>query len=78
MQNDMKFEDINVDQVKVVLKINNVGIMINGDMNAKNQFTMVDVIEDLFRILVYVDVTVMHHVMLENIQIMKIVNVEKS
>ena len=78
MQNDMKFEDINVDQVKVVLKTNNVGIMINGDMNAKNQFTMVDVIEDLFKILVYVDVNVMHHVMLENIQIMKIVNVEKS
>ena len=51
----------------MVLKINNVGIMINGDMNAKNQFTMVDVIEDLFRILVYVDVNVMHHVMLENI-----------
>ena len=51
----------------MVLKINNVGIMINGDMNAKNQFTMVDVSEDLSGILVYVDVNVMLHVMLENI-----------
>ena len=47
-------------------------------MNAKNQFTMVDVIEDLSGILVYVDVNVMLHVMLENILIMKIVNVEKD
>ena len=36
-------------------------------MNVKNQFTMVDVSKDLSGILVYVDVNVMLHVMLENI-----------
>ena len=42
---------------------NNVGIMINTDMNAKNLLIMEDVIKDLFGILVTVNVT--NYVMLE-------------
>ena len=38
--------------------INNVGIMINADVNAKNWSTKVDVMMDLFGILVYVNVNV--------------------
>ena len=44
---------------------NNVGIMINTDMNAKNLLIMKDVIKDLFGILLTVNVT--NYVMLESI-----------
>ena len=47
--------------------INNVGIMINADVNAKNQSTKASVMMDLFGILVYVNVNVINHVILENI-----------
>ena len=49
--------------------INNVGIVINIDVNAKNLVTKVDVMMDLFGILAYVNVNVnvISHEMLENI-----------
>ena len=40
--------------------------MINADVSAKNSLTKVDVIMDLFGILVYVNVNVINHVMLED------------
>ena len=57
---------------------NNVGIMINPDINVKNSLKKEDVIKDLFGFLVIVNVNVIRHVMLDNIYIMKIVSVEKS
>ena len=47
--------------------ISNVGIMINTDVSAKNLLAKVDVMMDLFGILVYVNVNVINHVMLEDI-----------
>ena len=40
-------------------------IMINADGNAKNWLTKVDMMMDLFGILVYVNVKVINHVMLD-------------
>ena len=51
----------------VFVIINNSGIMINADVNAKNWLTKLDVIKDLFEILVIVIMNVINHVMLENI-----------
>ena len=36
MEQDMKLVNVNVDQIQAFVVINNVGIMINADMNAKN------------------------------------------
>ena len=36
IQNDMKRVNVNVDQMQVFVTINNAGIMINTDVNAKN------------------------------------------
>ena len=47
--------------------INNVGIMINADVNLKNWLTKDDVMKDLFGILVIVNVNVKNHVMLVDI-----------
>ena len=55
--------------------IRNVGIMINADTNANNWLTKEHEINDLFGILVIVNINVINHVMLENIEVMKIVNV---
>ena len=57
--------------------IRNVGIMINADINANNWLTKEHEINDLFGILVIVNINVINHVMLENIGVMKIVNVER-
>ena len=57
--------------------IKNLGITINADVNAKNSLSNVDVMMDLFGTLVYVNVNVINHVILENNHVMKIVNVEK-
>ena len=53
--------------MQVFVTINSVGIMINSDVNAKNWLTKVNVMMDLFGILVYVNVNVINHVMLNNI-----------
>ena len=57
--------------------IRNVGIMINADINANNWLTKEHEINHLFGILVIVNINVINHVMLENIEVMKIVNVER-
>ena len=53
--------------MQVFVMINDVGIMINVDVNAKNWFTKVNVMMDLFGILVYMNVNVINDVMLENL-----------
>ena len=58
--------------MQVFVMINNLGIMINADVNGKNLQAKADVMMDLFKILVNVNV------ILQNIQIMKTVNVEKK
>ena len=52
--------------MQVFVRINNAGIMISVDVNAKNWLTKVDIMMDLFGILVYVNVIVINNVMLEN------------
>ena len=74
----IKRVSVNVDYMQVFVKINNIGIKINADLNVKNQLTKEYVINDLFGILVIVNVSLINHVMLENIQIMKIKNAEKN
>ena len=58
--------------------INNVGIMINADVNANDRLAEEDVTNDLFGILVNVNVNVINHVILDNIWIRKIVNAGKN
>ena len=53
--------------MQVFVIINNDGIIINADVNGKNCLIMEDMIKDLFRILVIVNVSVINHVILENI-----------
>ena len=74
----MKLASVNVNQMQVFVIIDKVGIMKNADMNVKNQLTKKYKIKDLFGILVTVIANVINPVMLENIQTMKIVNVEKK
>ena len=73
----MKHVYANVDQMQVFLIIRKGRMKINADINAKNGLTKVYGIKDIFRIQVISNVNVMNHVMLDNIQIMKIVSVEK-
>ena len=47
--------------------ISNVEIMINADVNSKNSLAKVDMMMNLFGILIYVNLRVINHVMLENI-----------
>ena len=63
----MKPVHVNVDWMQVFIIIESVGIMINANVNAKKWLTKVYVMIDLFVILVYVNVNVIHYVMLENI-----------
>ena len=78
IQYNKKLVNVDVDQMQVFVITNNVGIKINIDVNVKNQLKKEDVIQDLFEILETMNVKVINHVMLENIQIMKIVNAEKK
>ena len=61
-------------QVFVIMK--NVGIMINADLNVNNLLPKVYVIQDLFGMLV--NVNVINHVMSQSISIMKVVSVEEN
>ena len=74
----MKCVNVNVNLEKMFVIINDVGIKINADVNVKNQLIKECAIKDLFEILVIVSVNVKKHVILVNIQIMKIVNAEKN
>ena len=68
----MKLVNVNVDYMQVFVMINNVGIMLNADVNAKNWLTKVDVTMDLFGILVYMNVNVTNH------KIIQTINAEKD
>ena len=72
----MKLVHVNVDQMQVFVVIDNAGIMINADLNAKSLLAKEDVMKDLFGILINVNVII--HMIMDNIQIMKIANAEKS
>ena len=69
----MKLINVNVDQIQVFPIISKGGIKTNADFNTKKY-----VMKDLFGILVIVIVNVINHVMLENIQIIKIANAETN
>ena len=71
----MKLADVNVDQFVI---INNVRMNTNADVNAKNQLTKFYVIQDFFGILVIMNVSVINHVLKENISITKVVNIETN
>ena len=77
-QNGMKRVSVNVDQMQAFVIINNDGMMINAGINAKIYLIKVLVIEDIFAILVTVNVNMTNSVMLVSIWIMKIVSVEKG
>ena len=76
----MKRVSVNIDQMKVFVTINKVGMMINVDASINNQLIKVYVIEDIFGILVTVipSVNVINRVILVKIQTMKIVSAEKG
>ena len=77
-QNCMKRVNANVDQMQVFVTINKGGMKVNADVKAKNLLIKVYAVKDLFGIQVIVNVNAINHVMLESIQIMKIVSVEKG
>ena len=52
--------------------------MIKADVNVKNRLIKAALIMDLFGIIVYVNVNMINHVMLENIYIMQVVNAGKD
>ena len=76
--NGMKLVNINLNQMQVFVMINNVGIMINADVNANDRLEKEDVTNDLFGILVNLNVNVINHVILDNIWIRKILNAGKN
>ena len=78
LQNGMKLVNVSVNFEKMFVVINNIGIKINVDVNAKNKLIKECVIKDLFGILVIVSVNVIKRVILVNVQTMKIVNAQKK
>ena len=64
--------------MQVFVTISNIGMMVNACVNVKNWLIKLYVVRDIFGILVIVNVNVINHLILENIQTMKIVNVEKK
>ena len=74
----VKRVSVYVDQLQLFVIVNNVGIMINVDVNIKNQLIKECAIKILFGILVIANGNVINHVMLVNIQIMKIVSAQKG
>ena len=78
IQNDLKLIYTDADQMQVFVTINNIRVMINADVNVKYCLIKEDVMKDLFAILVIVSENVINHVVLDDIQITKIVNAEKN
>ena len=74
----MKRVSANVNYMAAFLIINNFAMKINVGVNAKNQLIKVYVIKDQFGIQVIANANVIDHVMLDNIQTMKTVIVEKG
>ena len=66
-QNSMKGLSVNVDLIVVFIITNNVGMMINADVNAKNSLIKVYRIKDLFGILIIVSVNVINPVILVSV-----------
>ena len=66
-QNRMKGLSVNVDLIVVFIITNNVGMMINADVNAKNSLIKVYGIKDLFGILIIVSVNVINPVILVSV-----------
>ena len=64
--------------MQVFVIINKHGMKINADVNAKNWLTKEYVIKDLIAVLAIMNVNMINRLMLENIQIIKIVSVEKG
>ena len=64
--------------MQVFVLINEYGMKINADVNVKNWLIKECGTKDLSGIQVIVNVNVINYVMLENIEIMKIVNAEKG
>ena len=58
----MERVNVNVDQMQVFVIIDNVKIMINVGVDAKNSLIKMYATEDLFGILVIVSVNVINHV----------------
>ena len=56
MYHSMRFVYVNVDLMHVFVMTNKVGIMINAEVNVKNWLIKKDVIKNLLRILVIVNV----------------------
>ena len=73
----MKLVSANVGEMQVFVIINKDEMKINVDVNAKNCLTKEYVIKDLIVILAVVNVDVINHAMMDNIQIIKTVIVEK-
>ena len=57
-ENNMQHVSVNVDLTVVFVIINNVGMMINAGVNAKNWLIKAYAVKDLFGILVVVSVNV--------------------
>ena len=57
----MRLVHVDIDYMQVFRKLNNVGIMINAYVNAKNWLTKVNVVMDLLGILPYMNPNVIHH-----------------
>ena len=66
-KNGMKRVSVNVDLTVVFVIINNVGMMINEGVNAKNYLIKMYAIKDLFGILVTVSVNGINPVILVSI-----------
>ena len=77
-QNSMKGLSVNVDLIVVFIITNNVGMMINADVNAKNSLIKVYGIKDLFGILIIVSVNVINPVILVSVQDIKVVSAKKG
>ena len=64
--------------MQVFLIINSVGMKTNAGVNEENRLTKKNGIKDLFGIVVIVNMNVINHVVLENIQTIQIARVKKG
>ena len=74
----MKLVSLNVDQIQVFVIINEVSMKINAGVNVNNLLIKAVVIKDLFGILLIINVNVINHVILDNIQMIRILSAEKG
>ena len=67
IKNNLKLVNVNVDEMQVFVIINKTGIKISVDLNVVDWLIEEDVIKDLCRILVIVNVNVTNYVTQDNI-----------